>query len=216
MRNGPIRLNTTAEVCSATLRKNLSERSDMPTVLPAPLPEEQGKGGGPERRVQTRFPFTASADVYELRSQTRVNGRCSDLSVGGCYIDTLSPFAVGAVVRIRLVRDSRAFESAAIITYAHTSMGMGLAFTGMKREDQEVLRSWIADLSGEQPVEFADSLEPPSPAPSAPPPPAAIETKAMEANANLQPIVYELITLLMRKKLITESEGTLLLRRMFQ
>jgi hypothetical protein len=61
----------------------MSERSDMPTVLPAPLPEEQGKGGGPERRVQTRFPFTASADVYELRSQTRVNGRCSDLSVGG-------------------------------------------------------------------------------------------------------------------------------------
>ena len=202
-------------MCSAALRKNLSERSDMPTVLPAPLPEEQEKGGGPERRTQTRFPFTASADVYELRSQTRVNGRCSDLSVGGCYVDTLSPLAVGAVVRIRLVRDSRAFESAAVVTYAHTSMGMGLAFTGMKREDQEVLRSWIADLSGEQPPELAVSLEATAPAPSAPPP-TALETEAAEANASLQPIVYELITLLMRKKLITENEGALLLRRMFQ
>jgi hypothetical protein len=186
-------------VCSAALRKNLSERSDMPTVLPAPLPEEQVKGGGIERRAQTRFPFTASADVYELRSQTRVNGRCSDLSAGGCYVDTLSPLAVGAVVRVRLVRDSRAFESAAVVTYAHTSMGMGLAFTGMKREDQEVLRSWIADLSGEQPPELAVSLEAPSPAPSAPPL-AARETEATEANASLQPIVYGLITLLMRKK----------------
>jgi PilZ domain len=187
----------------------------MPTVLPAPLPEEQAKSGAPERRVQTRFPFTASADVYELRSQTRVNGRCSDLSVGGCYVDTLSPLAVGAVVRIRLVRDSRAFESAAVVTYAHTSMGMGLAFTGMKREDQEVLRSWIADLSGEQPPELAVSLEAPAPARSAPPP-AARETEAAEANASLQPIVYELITLLMRKNLITENEGALLLRRIFQ
>jgi hypothetical protein len=195
----------------------MSERSDMPTVLPAPLPEEQGKGGGPERRVQTRYPFTASADVYELRSQTRVNGRCSDLSAGGCYVDTLSPLPVGAVVRIRLVRDSRAFEAAAVITYAHTSMGMGLAFTGMKREDQEVLRSWIADLSGEQPPELAVSLEAPAPAPAplAPPSPAR-ETEATETNASLQPIVYELIALLMRKKLITENEGALLLRRMFQ
>jgi hypothetical protein len=92
-------------------------------------------------------------------------------------------------------------------------MGMGLAFTGMKREDQEVLRSRIADLSGEQPAELAVSLE--APAPSAPPP-AARETEAAEANASLQPIVYELITLLMRKKLITENEGALLLRRMFQ
>ena len=189
----------------------------MPTVLPATLPEEQAKGGGPERRVQTRYPFTASADVYELRSQTRLNGRCSDLSVGGCYVDTLSPLAVGAVVRIRLVRDSRAFEAAAVITYAHTSMGMGLAFTGMKREDQEVLRSWIADLSGEQPPELTVSLEPSAPAPAPPaPPPMALETEATETNASLQPIVYELITLLMRKKLITENEGALLLRRMFQ
>jgi hypothetical protein len=185
----------------------------MPTMLPAPLTEEQVKGGGPERRVQTRFPFTASADVYELRSQTRLNGRCSDLSVGGCYIDTLSPFPVGAVVRVRLVRDSRAFESAAVITYAHTSMGMGLSFTGMKREDQEVLRSWIADLSGEQPPELAVSLE--APAPPAPPP-AGNQTETTDTNASLQPIVYELITLLMRKKLITENEGALLLRRMFQ
>jgi hypothetical protein len=188
-------------------------------MLPAPLTEEQVKGGGPERRVQTRFPFTASADVYELRSQTRLNGRCSDLSVGGCYIDTLSPFPVGAVVRVRLVRDSRAFESAAVITYAHNSMGMGLSFTGMKREDQEVLRSWIADLSGEQPPELAVSLEAPAPVPAPPPPappPAAKETETPDTNASLQPIVYELITLLMRKKLITENEGALLLRRMFQ
>lgn len=64
------------------VEKKLPERSNMPTVLPTLMPEEQAKGGGPERRVQTRFPFTASADVYELRSQTRVNGRCSDLSAG--------------------------------------------------------------------------------------------------------------------------------------
>jgi hypothetical protein len=40
-------------------------------------------------------------------------------------------------------------------------MGMGLAFTEIKREHQDVLRSWIAELSGEQPQEAAvSSTEP--------------------------------------------------------
>lgn len=121
------------------------------------------------------------------------------------------------------MQDSRAFESAATVTYAHTSMGMGLAFTGMKREDQGVLRSWIADLSGEQPPELAAPLPAlvatlvaaPSPAPSTPAS-SPREMESSESNASLRPIVYELITILMRNKLITEKEGALLLRRMFQ
>jgi hypothetical protein len=181
----------------------MSERSDMPIVIPAPLTEEQVKVGGPERRTQTRFPFTASAEVSDLRSQTRMAGRCSDLGSGGCYVDTLSPFPVGSAVSVRIVRDSREFEAAAVVTSAHVSMGMGLAFTGIKREHQEVLRSWIAELSGEQPQEAAVLTTEP-------------ETGTIEANSNMQLALHELITLLIRKKLITENEGAGLLRQMFR
>ena len=79
------------------LESKMPERSDTPIVFPAPLREEPPKSGGPENRAQVRYPFTAAAEIFELRSQTRVTGRCSDLGAGGCYIDTLSPFAVGAV-----------------------------------------------------------------------------------------------------------------------
>ena len=175
----------------------------MPIVLPAPLPEDQAKGGGPERRKQVRFPVTAAAEVIDLRSQTRVNGRCSDLGSGGCYVDTLSPFTAGTAVRVRIVRDSREFEAAAVVTYAHVSMGMGLAFTQVKREHQDVLRSWIADLSGEPPPDPA--------APTAGP-----ETAAIGASTNIQLLINELITLLIRKRLITENEGAALLRQMFR
>jgi hypothetical protein len=181
----------------------MSERSDMPIVIPAPLLEEQVKVGGAERRTQARFPFTAAAEVSDLRSQTRVSGRCSDLSSGGCYVDTLSPLPVGSVVSVRIVRDSREFEAAAAVTYAHVSMGMGLAFTAIKHEHQEVLRSWIAELSGEQPQQAAPSTAEPEPT-------------TVEANSNTQLALHELITLLIRKKLITENEGAGLLRQMFR
>ena len=182
---------------------NMPERSDKPIVLPAPSSKNEAKGGGPERRTQARYAFTAAAEVFDLRSQTRVTGRCSDLSVGGCYVDTISPFAVGTAVRVRLAYDSREFESAAVVTYAHVSMGMGIAFSGIKREYQDVLRSWLAGLSGEQ-------LEEPSPSE------AAGETEPVEPNANMQLVLTELVTLLIRKKLITEKEGAGLLHQMFR
>ena len=185
------------------LESKMSERPDTPIVFPAPSPEESAKSSGPERRTQVRFPFTAAAEVYELRSQTRVRGRCSDLSPGGCYVDTLIPFEVDAVVRVHIVRDSREFEAAAVVTYAHVQMGMGLAFTEITREHQDVLRSWIADLSG---------VQPPKPAVSTTEP----DSGAIDTNANIRLVLNELIYLLVRKKIITEMEGAGLLRQMFR
>jgi hypothetical protein len=181
----------------------MSERSEVPILLPGHAPEQPPTSGCSETRAQARFAFTAAIEVYELRSQTRVTGRCSDLSAGGCYVDTLSPFAVGAVVRVRMEHDKREFETGAIVAYAHVSMGMGLAFTEMKREYQEVLRLWIGELSGEQPCLPETSTQ-------------AQETALVEANANVRFVIHELIYLLVRKKIITENEGAELLRGMLR
>jgi hypothetical protein len=181
----------------------MPERSDMPIVFPAPLPEEPQKSTDRELRAGVRYPFTAAAETYELRSKIRVTGRCADLGVGGCYVDTISPFPVGAVVRVRMERDKREFEAEAVVAYAHVSMGMGLAFTEIKPEHQEILRSWIADLSGEQPCEPGVST-------------AERETDATETNARMQLVLNELITLLIRKRMITETEGARLQRQMIR
>lgn len=175
----------------------------MPIVFPAPLPEEPAKSGGPERRRQVRYPFTAAAEVYELRSKTRVTGRCADLGSGGCYVDTLSPFPVGTSVRVRVEQDNREFEAEAVVAYALVQMGMGLAFTEVKREHLGVLRSWIADLSGEK-------------APENTAPAAEFAGEAIEVNASMRLVMNELITLLVRRKIIAETEGAALLRQLFR
>jgi hypothetical protein len=35
-----------------------------------------------------------------IQTDTRVHGRISDLGRGGCYVDTISPFPLGADVKI--------------------------------------------------------------------------------------------------------------------
>jgi hypothetical protein len=99
--------------------------------------------------------------------------------------------------------DKREFEAGAVVAYAHVSMGMGLAFTAIKSEHQDVLRSWIAELSGELPPEPAASS-------------TERETGAIESDANMRLVMHELITLLVHKKIITENEGSGLLRKMFR
>jgi hypothetical protein len=170
----------------------------MTIVFPAPAAANSER---PDNRKQARYPFSVAAEIHDLRSHTRVSGRCSDLGSGGCYIDTLSPFATGAYVKIRLERDGREFIATAVVAYAHASMGMGLAFTEMKREHWDVLRSWIAELSGEQPPEPA-LAKTAAPAPE----PEAAATAAADAGANLRLVLNELIYLLVRKKSLLKAK----------
>jgi len=182
---------------------NMAERSDLPVVLPAPSQRETPARPGTERRAGVRYPFTAAAEVYEVRSKARLAGRCSDLGYGGCYVDTISPLAVGSAVRIRIERDMRVFEAAAIVAYAHVSLGMGLAFTAIKDDYQGVLHSWIAELSGEQSPKLEVAT-------------AEAETGDYDSIANLRQVLNEFINLMVRKKMITENDAAGLLRQLFR
>jgi hypothetical protein len=173
------------------------------TMWPGPSSQGSHEGMGPERRIAKRYPFTAAAEVVDLRSKARVTGRSSDLGSGGCYIDTLAPFAVGATVQIRLERDQHKFEAIGVVTYALVSMGMGLAFTDIKPEQQATLKEWVAELSGEK-----------EGGPGTPVAPS--EKSLLEAVSNNCEVLKELIKVMVRRKVINESEAAALLRQMYR
>jgi hypothetical protein len=105
--------------------------------------------GLPERRQFPRYPFTATVEMVEPQSQTRIQGRTSDLSRGGCYVDSTSSFPLGSMLVIRLTKDMRSFEAQAEVTYATDGMGMGIRFTGADPEQISILEKWLAELRGE-------------------------------------------------------------------
>jgi PilZ domain len=182
----------------------MPERSENPmSVIPKLPPSTSKTTEGVERRQSCRYPFTAAAEVVELRSQTRVIGRSSDLGSGGCYIDTLAPVAVGTVVRVRLEHGQHHFEAVATVSYAHLSMGMGLAFTQIDPENQALLQKWVGELSGE--------LLPDQPLPA-----ASGEPDRLSEILNLQHVLNELISMMIRKKVIDQNEGAGLLRQIFR
>jgi PilZ domain len=102
-----------------------------------------------ERRAHPRYPFTAGAEVLDVRSGTHLNARISDIGRGGCYVDSISPFAVGTEVKIRITRDAHSFSFQAKVVYASVGMGMGLMFTVIEPEQRWMLEKWLAELRGE-------------------------------------------------------------------
>ena len=157
-----------------------------------------------ERRHNLRFPFSATVEAIETKTGTKVTGRTSDLGLGGCYVDTLSPFPVGTETKMRILRENETFEAQAKVVYSLIGMGMGLAFVSAQPKQVRLFQRWVQEISG-QPVPAQDS-----------PSQQASETAPAEKTQTLKNVVLsDLIMTLMQKKVLTEREGKDLLRKLF-
>src|ERR1700722_13101988 len=101
-----------------------------------------------ERRRNLRFPFSATVEAVDNKSGTKVIGRTSDLSLGGCYIDSLSPFPVGTETKIRILRNNETFDAQAKVVYSMMGMGMGLAFVSAQPKQVRLFQKWLQEISG--------------------------------------------------------------------
>src|SRR5258708_27063551 len=104
----------------------------MPPIKSGPQPVElpirtEAPSSWPDRRRFPRYSLTAPAEGTELRSKTVIDGRCTDFSAGGCYVDTLNPFPTGTDVRIRIAQEQRSFLSEATVGFSHSGMATGLS-----------------------------------------------------------------------------------------
>ncbi|MGH9718514.1 MAG: PilZ domain-containing protein [Candidatus Acidiferrales bacterium] len=90
--------------------------------------------------------MVASAEVMDLRSNTRLSARTSEIAIGGCYVDVMNPFPEGTMVQVRILRDQGTFEAKAKVVYCDSTMGMGLAFTEMAPAHRTLLEDWLAEI----------------------------------------------------------------------
>jgi hypothetical protein len=175
----------------------LDNSQATPTLL-APAPAR-------ERRATPRYAFSASAEAVNVHADTRLSGRVSDLGRGGCFVDTINPFPVGAEIKIRIVKDNLSFLALGKVLYATDGFGMGLGFTKVEPEKQTILNAWLAELSGESPRELKtlddDLFEKPT---------------AASSGNELRNVLNELIVTLIRKNVLTDPEGKALLKKLME
>jgi hypothetical protein len=103
-----------------------------------------------ERRGAHRHAFTASAEVTEVNSGARFSTRTTDLGPGGCFVDTVVPFPVGAKVRINVRKAKTEFQTGGVVVYSQPGLGMGIAFDQLDLDQRRALEAWINSLTGER------------------------------------------------------------------
>jgi PilZ domain len=104
-----------------------------------------------ERRGHPRYPFTASVEVIEPNSKTRIEGRTADLCCGGCYVDTIISLPVDTAVEMCVTKENRSFKAQAKVAYSVDGMGMGMKFIPPAPDQMRTLEKWIGQLSGQLP-----------------------------------------------------------------
>jgi hypothetical protein len=87
----------------------------------------------------------ADADVVELKSEIRVKARTSDLSLTGCYMDTINPLPAGTEVKLLLTHSGATVEAYGRVIHAQPNMGMGIAFSEITPENKSVLEKWLGE-----------------------------------------------------------------------
>ena len=170
---------------------------DMLEASPPPAQAVAEKAS--ERRIAPRYPLTAFAELVELRTGMRLKARTTDISEGGCYVDAMSPFSSGVLVQLRIAHKNRVFESRAVVRYSQPGLGMGLQFHQAEPAQMQVLLGWIAELS--------DSLAPVLNAPE-------IAPCLQEFTRSDRYVLSQLVSLLIRKRILSEHEGGSLLREL--
>lgn len=179
---------------------------DSDRAEPNSKKKNQDRSSSPfaERRASPRCPFTAGVAAVEPASQTEIDAHTTDLSTGGCYVDTMSSFPAGTEMHLRLTKNGKSFHAKARVIYCQASVGMGLLFTEIAPAQRPVLDTWFSELRGEsapEPPIFHDG----DPAP-----------RVNSPENDERYIIEDLIALLTQKHVLTEDESEGILRRLNQ
>jgi|ERR1700721_1183055 len=100
-----------------------------------------------QKRSVARYPFAAHAVIQEPLTGLELAGRTSDISVQGCYVESVDHFPRNTLIRIRIEQDGAAIETWGRVAHVKTGIGTGLAFLEVSTEERLIIENWVANIS---------------------------------------------------------------------
>ncbi len=101
-----------------------------------------------ERRRSPRFKVRVPVEIRTDSTEVPLRGATSDISLGGCYIENMFPFPVGATLDLTLQIEDTLLVVAVVVT-CDPQVGNGIRFDKMLPEDVELLKSYLDKVKSE-------------------------------------------------------------------
>jgi hypothetical protein len=189
----------------------LRPESASPRPPPPTMSSSSGSGpwSGHERRQFVRHPCRMAAQIVLQNGSLRMTATVTDISLGGCYVEMLSPLPVDTFVDISISPDDTTLQLSGRVRSSQVNFGMGVSFTGMRPQDFEVLRKLAPPTLGapeppKEPAPAPPTLAPPSP-PKESHSSAAPEFDSVDLPTNPEALAAA-VRVLIRKGVLTRAE----------
>lgn len=125
----------TFELMASDAQASASGTLSATAIAPTP-PRERRRFARHQCRVEVQV---IAQGAY---GEVQVKGKIIDISLGGCYIEMLSPLPIDTPVELAFTADHTALHLSGKVCSSQDGFGMGVAFTGMTPDDFEALRQF--------------------------------------------------------------------------
>ncbi|HUJ32876.1 MAG TPA: PilZ domain-containing protein [Candidatus Acidoferrum sp.] len=96
-----------------------------------------------DKRREPRHFFIATVELLEADVQARIRARTGDLSINGCYVDTLNPFPVRSKVKVTITHNEEVFTALGTVAHVEPNIGMGVSFIEVDPKQKEIVLKWL-------------------------------------------------------------------------
>lgn len=110
--------------------------------------------GSIENRKQPRIELCLTARLEGTAAEVRI----SDLSEGGCYVDSIAEVIVGAMVNLNILHDGEWVKLSGLIAHHFPRLGFGVRFVNLNKDQHQHVSSLLS-LQNPNSVESSDPLE---------------------------------------------------------
>jgi len=94
------------------------------------------------RRTYPRLKARVPIELYVEDCENPIRGATADISLTGCYIETIFPMPVGTHLELKLRLDDTLLVLAIVVT-SDPQVGNGIQFNKMLPEDLDELRAFL-------------------------------------------------------------------------
>ena len=101
-----------------------------------------------DNRRHPRISWIVEATLRSCTEDVNWNVRLTDISVGGCFVDTVVPLEAGSRVALKLTDNSGVMELPGKILYGQPYIGSAIAFEELDEQLRQRLESAIAGVGG--------------------------------------------------------------------
>ena len=120
---------------------------------------------GDERRQHPRCVCRGDAEIYLQDAKRPERGCFTDLSRGGCFVETLVPIAVDTKVSVVLLIAQGCIRAQGVVRYLLPHFGVGVQFLHLEPQDLQRLEQVLAALEKGTPL---NAIPPSAPTPASP------------------------------------------------